>query len=436
MKRVAVVVAGGVLAAALLAWVTGLGAWPAWVGVLLTSVVFLVVLAVVWSARPAPQVVVVPEPEPAPPPPPPAPPRPVLPITEVRVPSSDDDYRFLLSGVVCWRIRSNPSRPLTADPADLAKREVVARTCQITADGRPDEYDLVQHRVDSALAAPMPDRTGAIDVWAHSVLLTLAPDDLRRQAELATVRKDEQVWEHSRRYHRNVQQYLRSEVLGDTGSGVTWYLAMNPERIEETVDKIGTFAQLSAAANNREVDEVFRHLVYEPVAPPPVLLPGSSPVDGVPALSGGIGNGFHDTAYGVPLTTAVTGTSDNADGQDDEAVDGARKLVSSLFGGADADAQRSHFASRMAWLIEHHGDSDLARRLRDAFDVPDLTEPPDPDVVDDADEDDPFTVPDRVGEPAPEPQANGNPAPAEQPTPEQPPRHAYDPFRSQADQDD
>ncbi|CCH33971.1 hypothetical protein ABZ816_09115 [Actinosynnema sp. NPDC047251] len=336
MKRVAVLAVGGVLAAILLAWVTGLGAWPGWVGVAFTIVVFVLVLASGWSAWSEQPPVVARDFTLASPP---AAPRPELSIDQVRVSSSDPDYRFLLSAVVCWRPRPNTGRPLPADPADVAKREVIARTSQITSAGDPAEYDLVQHQVDSALAAPTPDRTGVIDVWAHSVTLALTEEDLQRQSQLATVRKDEQVWEHSRKYRRNVQRYLRDEVLGDPGSGVVWYLAKDPDRIKDAVDVIGAFAQLSAAANNRVVDAAFEHLVGTGRATP--------------------------VAESEPLPRDAL----------DDAADGVRTLVSTLLP-SDSGPERGYFAYRLAEMVARFGGSDLADRIRADYGVTDLADDP------------------------------------------------------------
>jgi len=350
MKRIAVLAAGALLAAVLLSWATSLGAWPGWAGVLLTAVVFLAASAAAWWSWPALEPAVDHDDHPAPPPPPPAAP-PAQVVRDVHVPSGNTDYRFLLSAVVCWRARGNPARPLPADPGDMAKREVIARASQITVNGLPNEYDLVQHRVDSALAAPVPDRTGAIDVWAHSVSLKLTDEDLERQTELAAIRKNEEVWEHSRRYNRNVRNYLRNEVLTDTGSGVLWYLAKDPDKVHAAVELIGTFAQLSAAANNREVDPVFRGLVGpEPDDTPAAELPELEP------------------PVWQPPAAQISGTGV------DQAADSVRSLTTTLFD-TGAEAERARFADRLARLVEHYGKRDLAARIREDFDVPDLDVP-------------------------------------------------------------
>ncbi len=330
----------GTATALLIVVLTAYGVWAAWVGVLIAgalAVALVVALLAYQPAPPAPVATFAPLPVP---PPPPAPPPPPLTIQGVPLPSADADYRFLLYATVCWRFRPDGPDKQHPHPEELAKRIVIERAAQITAAEQPGGYDLVQHRLNNVLATITPDRTGSIEVWAHSVSLTLPNEDMERQYRLSTVRKNEQVWEHERNYERNMRSYLRNEVLGDAGSTVVWWLAKDPRQVQETVGLIGPLAQLSAAANNKEVDPVFRPLT------------SAGPVVAAP-----------DAAVAPP-----------APGRSDVAAQSAHTLADTLFP-PDAGPQRSRFADQLARLIATSGDADVADRLRTTFDIPDLSTP-------------------------------------------------------------
>ncbi|GAB1327795.1 hypothetical protein [Streptomyces sennicomposti] len=100
---------------------------------------------------------------------------------------------------------------------------------------------------------------------AADVTLILAPADRERLTKLADLRKDEQIWEYERQHERNMRRYLGDDVLKTTGSAVVWWLARHENEIEKAVDMIGPLARISAAANDEEVPELFRHLLVPPM---------------------------------------------------------------------------------------------------------------------------------------------------------------------------
>ena len=67
------------------------------------------------------------------------------------------------------------------------------------------------------------------------------------------LRKHERIWEQERRMEVNMRRYLSEDVLSDTGSAIVWWLARHPDQIEESVQMIGALAQLTAAANSKEI---------------------------------------------------------------------------------------------------------------------------------------------------------------------------------------
>ncbi|HEY0639625.1 MAG TPA: hypothetical protein VGD67_18410 [Pseudonocardiaceae bacterium] len=375
MSRTALLIGGVVLVAILLAVLVATDLLPGWAAVLLTGAA-AVLAAVLPRARRAP--VLEPEVHYVPPAPVAAPvPAPRRPMTatvqEVRLPSADPDYRFLLYGTVCWHTADGFDPVRHGNAEELARRNIIHRAAQVTRTEQPGMYDLVQHKLNHALAQSVPDHTGCLDaVWAQGVGLTLPREDLERQYQLATVRKEEQVWEHRRKYERNVRAYLADEVLGTTGSALVWWLARDDSKVPEAVEMIGTLARLTAAANNREVDPIFRALVYG--APAAAEAPQAVPM--------GVGD---------PPAPGLDRVS--------EAARIVHVLADTLFGGNGAP-RRALFADELAGLVAAHGDDELAARIRADFDL-DLPGDESPAAA-------PGSVPAPAEVPAPDGAANGD----------------------------
>ncbi|OIV35757.1 hypothetical protein BIV57_19995 [Mangrovactinospora gilvigrisea] len=200
-------------------------------------------------------------------------------LVDVRLASAWDDYAFLFSATVQWRPFDAAPDDRSVNPGGIAVGEVLARAQLITAATEPGDYALAQHQLDAALARMEPDAAGSVDAMATDVVLRLVDADRQRLESLADVRKKEAVWEHRRKYELNQRAYLGGDVLKDTGSAVVWWLARNEDRIEKVVDDIGLLAHLTAAANNEDVPERFRHPAgqsdtpdtsarWDPAAPP------------------------------------------------------------------------------------------------------------------------------------------------------------------------
>jgi hypothetical protein len=192
-------------------------------------------------------------------------------ISGVSLPTATSGYAFLLSATVHWRLLPSPAAVVgssavissiaNANPAALAIDAVILRARQVTALEDPADFSGAQVRLGSTLGLSVRDVSGQVEAWATNVLLTLAEEDLRRLRKISDLRKELEVWEHQRDYERNKRTYLGDDVLKSTGSAVVWLLSRQDDAIERTVDMIGPLAQLSAAANDSEVPELFRHLV-------------------------------------------------------------------------------------------------------------------------------------------------------------------------------
>lgn len=202
-------------------------------------------------------------------PPPPAPePEPVpyeqTSFKDVSLPSAVADYEFTLSGTVWWRPGNNPNRAAHASLAALAIDAVVNRARPVVASAPPSQYSLMQHRLNGILGLEQPDPADMLQVSASQLSLQISDEDRQRLRALAKVRKDEEVWEHQRNYEINKRNYLREDVLRDTGHAIVWWLSKKDEDIQGTVDLIGPLAQLSASAHNRAVEPLFQPFLAAP----------------------------------------------------------------------------------------------------------------------------------------------------------------------------
>ena len=187
-------------------------------------------------------------------------------VSKVVVPSATADYDFLLTATVRWRPVQGSDSPLL-NPGGLAAEAILDRACKVTSQREPGRASRVQHELNGVLGSMEMDNSQQLWVMAESVTLTLADPDQQRLDKLAAVRKDEQVWEHERRWEISKRTYLGEDVLKDPGSTVVWWLTKNNEHVERTVNDLGLLAQLSSAANNQEVPQRFQHIV--PFPPPP-----------------------------------------------------------------------------------------------------------------------------------------------------------------------
>jgi hypothetical protein len=175
------------------------------------------------------------------------------PVSVVPLPSAEKDYRLLFSATICWRQTSPTAGVPHASPADLAVNWILSRARELTVLEKPDDYRLVQHRLAVALGTALAEPYGQVVAWAVDVSLTVSDEDTRRLTRLAELRKHERMWEQERRMEVSMRRYLSEDVLKDTGSAVVWWLARHTDEIEESVQMIGALAQLTAAANSREV---------------------------------------------------------------------------------------------------------------------------------------------------------------------------------------
>ncbi|MEU7047625.1 hypothetical protein [Streptomyces eurythermus] len=189
-------------------------------------------------------------------------------VVEAALPSSADGYDFLFSATVWWKpVPDHAGQSEGASPA-LAVSSIVSRAQAIVREEEPRRASFARYVLEGELGVPLPDRSGRVKAKAEEVTLVLAPADRERLRKLTDLRKDEEIWEHERHHERNKRRYLGDDVLKSTGSAVVWWLARHENEIEKAVDMIGPLAQITAAANDEEVPELFRHLLVPPVGGP------------------------------------------------------------------------------------------------------------------------------------------------------------------------
>ncbi|WP_050507712.1 MULTISPECIES: hypothetical protein [Streptomyces] len=283
-------------------------------------------------------------------------------VAGVALPSSVPDYDFLFSATIRWRPLGAAVDAPRVNAGGLAVDAVLARARAVTARQNPHHSTLAQHQLDGALGTMEPDVTDRVEAMAENVTLQLSDADRERLTKLSTVRKDEDVWEHERNYERSKRTYLGNEVLKDTGSAVVWWMAKHDDRIEKTVDLIGPLAQLSSAANNQEVPELFRHLVARPGAP-------GEPVNAESLNGSTAPHGAYFSSFAAP------------DGQPFRDGDGEREPeepdVPTVLGSFMDDAGlardeyvRALFARRIADCLAAEGCEEAASAIRRRFDSP------------------------------------------------------------------
>jgi hypothetical protein len=261
-------------------------------------------------------------------------------VTDVLLPSKHEDYYFLFSGTVIWSPTATVLDESPINMAALAVDAVLRRAREITQQRDPGNASLVCHELGAALAGMQADATGCLQAMAESVQLVLPDHDQERLDKLATVRKEEAIWEHERKYEQSKREYLGGDVLKDPGSAVVWWLTRNDDHVEKTVQDIALLAQLSAAANNTDVPETFQQLVagltsaHSP-SPPSSGLNGSS----------------------VPQS-AESGNS---------AADHFDAFLRAM-GLDEGDPERALFARRVADLATKHGRPEIADEMIDRFD--------------------------------------------------------------------
>ncbi len=282
---------------------------------------------------------------------------PHTPVPDTELPSAGADYHFRFSATAYWR-PARGSKMQHANPGALAAGAIVDRAKTITAAEQPDQVGIAQHRLASALGAVQLDASGGVEAWADHVQLTLSEADQERRRKYSDLRKDDDLGEHERNLERRKRTYLGDEVLRNTGSAVTWWLARKDNDVEDTVRLIGALAQLSAAANNTEVPELFRHLV--PTAAAPGQLPFAS-LDGDRRFPDG---SCHEGSRQTPWAGLPAGPFPDVG------------LFASRWGALLAtlddfnDDQRARFTHVVAQMLDKVGKPDEAQEIRRHFDAP------------------------------------------------------------------
>ncbi|WP_405743552.1 toll/interleukin-1 receptor domain-containing protein [Streptomyces sp. NBC_01525] len=303
----------------------------------------------------------------------------------IRLDSARPDYPFLFSATVRWRPTRGEAEPAHPGLADLAVSTVVSRAQVVVGQEAPERWEAVRLRLRGELGCRYTDPSARVTVLAEDIGLTLNEDDRARLAQLSRLRKEEDAWERHRHFERNRRAYLGDEVLKTPGSAVVWWLARHGERVEDAVRMIGPLAQLSAAANDTEIPEAFRHPGAECPARAPfpaaacardVPYGTAAPGHGAPAPepqgppSGRTGTrpfpgGTQvDGTFGTPAPSTRQGPTPTD--PDDEAAEHVVRLLDEL-GLAEGSPERAAYVERLARSTDEVGRSAAAARIRQRF---------------------------------------------------------------------
>ncbi|WP_432590019.1 hypothetical protein ABVG11_34720 [Streptomyces sp. HD1123-B1] len=278
-------------------------------------------------------------------------------IAQVALPSREADYDFVFSAVVRWCPCDTSGDAPVINPGALAIDAVLERARRITELRSPSRASLVAHELNGELGVMRPDGSGRVEAMADNVALVLSEHDQARLDKLAAVRKDEAVWEHERKYEQSRRAYLGGDVLQDTGSAVVWWLARNDDQVEKAVKDIGLLAQLSSAANNKDVPEQFQHMVPYPV-PEPEPMPF-------------LGNGHGPTGPFAPVDGHEPVQPPEAPVS---AADHAGALMEAM-GLAEGDPRQALFARQLAHVAAAYASPEEVEELLRRFDTPEDPEP-------------------------------------------------------------
>lgn len=282
-------------------------------------------------------------------------------VANVPVPTASPNYEFLFSATIHWR--PSPTAPdgaTIANPGTLATNAIIDRATKQTGIENPVDHVQAQYRLAALLAAVHDEPSGQLKAWATDVTLSMHADDLDRIRRRDELNKQRELWEQQREIEREVAAYFGEEVLKTPGSAVAWWMAQRHERrheeIERAVDLIGPLAQLAAAANNEEVPEPFRRLIEpQPTYQGPEAF-------GEPATRYGGEYSGEERWDEVAETQAEPSMHDLASG-----------FIEKL-GYAPGSEEHVYAARLLANWCERLGNDEAAARVREAFNIVDLSD--------------------------------------------------------------
>ncbi|MFF9346423.1 hypothetical protein [Streptomyces sp. NPDC014734] len=342
------------LLAAVVAGVLGVGSalgWPIWIWFLLAALVAGVLLLGMLLPRTgepfAPARL---EPDATMPLPPVEPPYLVTDVMSVSVESAKADYPFLFSAVIRWRTTSAFGPASHGNPSSLAVAAVLNRVRDSVAAEHPNRCGYLQHWLEGVLGSPVTDESGLVSAFATDIRLTLSRSDQQHLDELEELRKSASTWQSRREYECDRRAYLGDDVLRSPGSAVVWWMARHEDEIDRAVEMIAPLTCLSAAANDKEIPEEFRHLITAL----------ESPEDG--SSAGGFEHPEPLADYTEPVAARADGTSDaSRTRRRSKPSDHVAALVDEL--GLEKDV-RAAFIQRLASTSAAAGRSDAADGIR------------------------------------------------------------------------
>ncbi|GAA3753713.1 hypothetical protein [Salinactinospora qingdaonensis] len=288
-------------------------------------------------------------------------------LSRVALPSAHEDYDFLFSAMVYWRPRGS----METGAEGMATSLVLERAGTLALSELPEDYEIARHQIAAEVGQVMWHEEGALEVWAEEICLELDDEDTQRLRQLRDMRKDEEIRNQQREIERNRRAYLKNDVLASPGRAVVWWLARDPERIEETLGHIATLSRLSAAANGTEVPWLYRELAgelghrherwSEAVVPDVSDGEGRLARAGALSVNGHSGNGVAPEGVAQRADTAE-------EAEEAEPLLHLPAFIDAVAG--DDGSEREMAVDRLARLLEKGRQPELAQRLRERYGVP------------------------------------------------------------------
>ncbi|MEU1481484.1 hypothetical protein [Streptomyces sp. NPDC005760] len=269
------------------------------------------------------------------------------PVIDVPVFSSLDEYPFLFSSTVRWRIDTDPLVTSHGNPGALAVASVLRRVEQYTAAEHPSRTDFLCHWLEGLLGRPVQDETGTVTAYATDVRLHLRQEDRRHLEELEERRRNIGSWEQQREYERSRRAYFGEDVLRSPGSAVVWWLSRHEDEIERATDLIGPLSCLAAAANDQKIPDPYRHLLGGRDSP----AGGESP------------NGLDHPQDTDAAAAHQDQAASSPDGQPQARLEAASALLDTM-GITCGSEERDAFVHRLARMVEASGRPQAAEHLR------------------------------------------------------------------------
>lgn len=240
----------------------------------------------------------------------------IPPVREIRVDrlpvrSASHGYDFRLSCLVSYQQTRPGAEPHPATH-EVARHAIAQQVVAVAGGVQLPDHAALQTQLAAMLGVARLELNGLLRVWATEVVMLPDEADLKAVQRQRELERDLLVWQHQKEMERRERDFI-AEMLRDPEQAVAWWLSRNPQQVTQAIDMIEPLRRLSSTIHGRS-----------------------------------------------PATPAAVSAEEQlltASGQ--------------LFGPLD-EWNRALLGDQLAKTLTAFGHADLAARLRDQLDVPDL----------------------------------------------------------------